>query len=89
LVSLAIIYTPYGISFVKLTAASLESMITAGNRPVKVGTSIRILCGSLKDNMDWLPLLITEVVTNTVVEYSALMVWFQEAPGFDFNLETG
>lgn len=35
----------------KLAAASQESMITAGNRLVKVGTSIRILCDSLKRNI--------------------------------------
>lgn len=73
----------------KFTAASLESMITAGNRLVKVGTSIRILCDSLKHNIDWLPLLTTQVVTNTVVGCFALILCFQEAPGSDLNLETG
>jgi hypothetical protein len=64
-------------------------MITADNRLLKVGTFVRILCDSLKHNIDRLPLLTTQVVMNTVVGCVALLLCLQEAPGSDFNLETG
>lgn len=72
----------------KFTAASLERMIMADNRLVKVGTSVRTLCDGLKHNIDWLPLLTRQVVTNTGW-LSCIMLCFQEAPGSDLNLETG